>query len=197
MNGSSSGTTTLEASAAAGSTIATFPANTGNVAELNLAETWTAVQTITNSDLCLLGSSTGCTTFTSANASATNFTLTFPAANDTVAVLAKTGQVLTGGVHLTPFNIGTVTSGTTTIDCGNNAAQKMTNGGASTIAAPANDGQCIILITNNGSAGSISFSGFTVGSNTGASLDTVNAHEFSVFVWETNGVAAYNIFAHQ
>jgi hypothetical protein len=44
--GATSGNTLLEASAVAGAgTIATFPANTGIVAELNLAQTWTALQT--------------------------------------------------------------------------------------------------------------------------------------------------------
>jgi hypothetical protein len=123
--------------------------------------------------------------------------LTAPDVTDTLATIGTASQALSGGVHLTPHNYGTVTSGTTTLDCGFNPAQEMVNGGASTIAAPANDGQCIVLVTNNASAGAISFSGFTVGSNTGASLDTVNTHKFSIFVWETNGVAAYNVFAHQ
>ena len=63
--------------------------NTG-VASLSTIETFTAAQTFTNSDLLLLGSSTGATTFTSANASATNYTLTVPAATDTMALLAAT-----------------------------------------------------------------------------------------------------------
>lgn len=58
------------------------------------AGTWTAAQTYTNSDIKLLGSSTGATTFTSANAGASNFTLTFPGVTDTVAILAGT-QTLT------------------------------------------------------------------------------------------------------
>lgn len=65
----------------------TFPANNGTVAELNLAQTWTAAQTFTNSDLLLLGSSTGATTFTSANAGASNYTATIPANTGTVAEL--------------------------------------------------------------------------------------------------------------
>lgn len=46
------------------------------------------------SGITLAGTSTGSTTFASANASATNYTLTFPAATDTVAALAAT-QTLT------------------------------------------------------------------------------------------------------
>lgn len=51
---------------------------------LSGTNTWTGTQTFTNSLLRLLGSSTGYTTFTSANSSATNYTVTFPAENMTV-----------------------------------------------------------------------------------------------------------------
>ena len=61
---------------------------TGALASLSTAQTWTAVQTFTNSDIKLLGSSTGATTFTSANSSATNYTITIPAVTDTLATLA-------------------------------------------------------------------------------------------------------------
>lgn len=44
LKGSSSGTTTVKATAAAGTTTATLPANTGTVAEINLAQTWSASQ---------------------------------------------------------------------------------------------------------------------------------------------------------
>ena len=60
--------------------------------------TWTGTQTFTNSLLRLLGSSTGYTTFTSANSSASNYTVTIPAENMTVgfrdipAVGAKTSN---------------------------------------------------------------------------------------------------------
>jgi hypothetical protein len=45
LAGVTSGTTTLNANATAGSTTATLPANTGILAELNLAQTFTATQT--------------------------------------------------------------------------------------------------------------------------------------------------------
>ena len=61
--------------------------NVGCVAAVGAAQTFTAAKTFTNSDLLLLGSSTGATTFTSANASATNYTLTIPANTGTVAEL--------------------------------------------------------------------------------------------------------------
>lgn len=60
---------------------------TGTLAALGVAQSWTAAQTYDNSMLKLKGSSTGVTTFTSANAGASNYTLTLPAATDTVAAL--------------------------------------------------------------------------------------------------------------
>jgi len=60
------------------------------VAALNVgnANTWNAVQTFNSNDIALLGSSSGATTFASANPGASNFTLTFPAVTATVAVLS-------------------------------------------------------------------------------------------------------------
>jgi hypothetical protein len=69
------------------STTITLPGVTATLAALAVAQTWTAVQAFTNSDIKLLGSSTGATTFTSANAGASNYTLTFPAITDTLAGL--------------------------------------------------------------------------------------------------------------
>jgi hypothetical protein len=197
MNGSSSGTTALEANATAGTTVATFPANTGIVAELNLAQTFSALQTFNNSDIAIVGSSTGTTTLASANAGASNFTLTLPAVTDTVAVLGTANQNMTGGVLTPGISIGTESSGTYTAVCGNGPLQWLTNGGAFTLAAPANDSACIIKVVNNGSAGAISFSGFSVGSNTGDALDTVNGHKFFIWVGRDAGDSTYSVKALQ
>jgi hypothetical protein len=72
--------------------------------------------TFSNSDLLLLGSSTGATTFTSANAGASNFTLTIPANTGTIA---ETNLAQTFSAAQT-FNSGNLvlagaTSGTTTL----------------------------------------------------------------------------------
>lgn len=58
---------------------------------LNGANTWSGVQTFTNSDIALLGSSTGKTTFTSANAGASNYTLTIPAITSTITTTIASG----------------------------------------------------------------------------------------------------------
>ena len=196
LNGSTSGATTIAPTATAGTTTATLPANTGTIAELNLAQTWSAAQTVNSGDLKLAGSSSGTTTL---NASATaSGTLTLPAVTDTVAVLGTADQTLSGGANFTSYSNST---GSVTVDCGKNPSQYIINGGAYTITAPANDGQCILFVRNNGSAGTTTFSGFTVGSNTGASLTTTSGNLFTIFIWRvtdgTGSTAGYNIFAHQ
>ena len=95
LAGSSSGAMTLEAPAIAGSYVVGFPASNGTVDLIGLAQTITALKTFTNSDFCILGSSTGCTTFFSANASSNNYTLTIPAVTDTMAVLGGINQIFT------------------------------------------------------------------------------------------------------
>lgn len=105
LNGATSGTTTLNASAAA-SGAATFPANTGTVAELNLAQTWTALQSHASGAFALNGSTSGATTV---NAPASGGgTATFFAGSDTVA-----GKLLANGgtnASLTASNGGIVYS---------------------------------------------------------------------------------------
>lgn len=66
-------------------TTMTFPATSDTVAGLGTAQTYTAVQTYTNSDIKLLGSSTGTNTFTALNSTATNFTTSVPAVTGVLA----------------------------------------------------------------------------------------------------------------
>lgn len=84
-SGEGTGHTAQIAAVNSADAVYTLPAATGTLAALNAVQTWTAVQTFTNSDIKLLGSSTGATTFTSANASATNYTTTIPAISGTMA----------------------------------------------------------------------------------------------------------------
>ena len=79
-----------------------YPAATGTLAELGLAQTWGATQTFLTSGLAIQGSSTGSTALASANSSATNYTATVPAGN---------GNVLESVSALAPIT-GTPTSST-------------------------------------------------------------------------------------
>lgn len=115
----------------------------------------------------------------------------------TAGTLTVPDQILSGGANLISFSIGTVSSGTSTIDCGKNPAQFLTNGGSFTFAAPANDGTCLVMIINNGSAGTVTFSGFTPETSHGDALDTTNTHKFTISVWRINGTSDYRVAAMQ
>jgi hypothetical protein len=129
-------------------------------------------------------------------ATAADTTLTLPSANGTVLT---TGAPLTlsTGFLFTAYNIGTVSSGTTTPDALNGNYQYYTNNGAHTIAAPANDSAIDILLTNGASAGSITFSGFTVGAATGSAYVTTNTSKFIISIRRINSVSTYSLYALQ
>ena len=75
---------------------------------LAVTQTWTGTNTFTNSTVKILGSSTGATTFTSANASATNYTLTTPACTgDVLATAGSASETLLTTTN--PTNIVTFT----------------------------------------------------------------------------------------
>lgn len=103
-------------------------------------------------------------------------TMTFPSASSTVVTLGNTGT-FTKGFTFTPNLIGTVTSGTTTLDTTNGNYQMLINGGAFTLAPPAAGtpfSAIDLLVINGPSAGAITLSGtkWRVGSSTGSSFST-------------------------
>lgn len=111
-----------------------------------------------------------------------------------VADLDVADQTISGGGNVTSLSLAT---GNVTIDCGARPLQFITNGGAFTITAPANDGSCMLLVTNNATAGAITFSGFSVPSSPGDTLDTTNTHKFTISIWRINGTSGYRVAAHQ
>jgi hypothetical protein len=100
-------------------------------------------------------------------------------ATATVAATDVADQTITGGANVTSASQST---GNITIDCGKISQQYMTNGGSFTVTAPTNDGNCILDIENNGSAGTVSVSGFSPNSIGGATLDTTNGHNFRLYI---------------
>lgn len=99
----------LNASSLTGDVVGT---SGGTIPLLNAANTWSGVQTFTNSDIALLGSSTGATTITSDNAGGSNFTMHVPAANDTLVDLAGS-QTLSSKTLSSPTLSGTVAGSNT------------------------------------------------------------------------------------
>lgn len=108
-----------------------------------------------------------------------------------------TTSTISKGFTVTAYSGGTVSSGTFTVDASNNNVQYYTNGGAHTLAAPSSDCEVDVLVTNNGSAGAITFSGFTVGSSTGSALTTTNTNKFIISVKRINGTSTYSVYALQ
>ena len=55
----------------------------------------------------------------------------------------------------------------------------------------------IATLALTGTAGAITFTGFTVGASTGDALTTTNASKFTISVWRINGVSSYVVKALQ
>lgn len=94
----------------------------------------------------------------------------------TAAKLNVENQPLTGGVTVTSKDLGTVSSGTLTLDMGDRPQQHYTNNGAHTLAPGSVVGSCLLDITNGASAGAITTSGWTLVD--GDSFTTTNGHKF-------------------
>lgn len=106
---------------------------------------------------------------------------------------------LTKGYTATGYSAGTKSSGTFTPDPANGNLQYYTNGGAHTLAPPSTGGgdacQITMQVTNNGSAGAITTSGFT--KVTGSALTTVNGDDFMFYITVLNGFSVLNVVALQ
>ena len=113
------------------------------------------------------------------------------------ALLSNTAATLSVGYKFTAYNLGTVSSGTVTPDAANGNNQYLTNNGAFTLAAPAADSNIDLDVLNGASAGSITFSGFTVSAVVGDALTTTNTNRFKISIRRVNGVSTYTIKAYQ
>lgn len=94
-------------------------------------------------------------------------------------------DTLTKGFAASSFSAGTKSSGTYTPDPADGNFQYITNGGAFTLAPPSSDCSIVVQVTNNGSAGAVTTSGFTYTS--GDSLTTTNGDDFLLFITKING----------
>lgn len=99
------------------------------------------------------------------------------------------------GYTVSPANLGTITTGTVTPNPASGNYQYYTNSGAHTIAAPSSDCAIDILVTNSG-GGSITFSGYTVGANTGSVFTTAGA-KFILSIRRIAGTSTYSWYALQ
>ncbi|UHS61060.1 hypothetical protein HRR99_05795 [Agrobacterium vaccinii] len=77
------------------------------------------------------------------------------------ALLNVEDQTLTGGARVTSKDLGTISTGTLTLDTGDRPLQHYTNNGAHTLAPGTNTGSFMLDITNGASAGAITVTGWT------------------------------------
>lgn len=105
-----------------------------------------------------------------------------------VALATRSGdQALTGGRTLTAVDDGTRTSGSYIPSPNGGNFRRIVNGGAFTLSAPvaAGDYELTVQITNNASAGTITFSGFN--RVTGDALTNTNGDDFLLVITKING----------
>jgi Collagen triple helix repeat (20 copies) len=111
--------------------------------------------------------------------------------------LTAQNQNFSGGVIVTPYNLGTG-SGTVTINSGLGPLQFISNNGSFSFGPPSSDGACDVLVTNTFSPGTISFaSGWKVGANVGDAFTTASGSQFIFSVRRINGTSTYMIKALQ
>lgn len=131
---------------------------------------------------------------------ATDTTLTRAAAGkaavEGVNLLRTAGdETLTGGFAATSIDDGTKSSGTFTPTFLGGNIRRYVNGGAHTLAPPTGEGSMVIQVTNNGSAGAVTTSGFT--KVTGDTITTTNGHDFFFDIRVVNGFSQLHVTALQ
>ena len=123
--------------------------------------------------------------------------VTLPSVTGSIISTAESKN-LSAGFTSTAFSNGTKTSGTFTPDPAYGNLQSVTNGGAHTLNAPSvgtgDSLSMVLLYTNNASAGTITFSGFT---KVNGSADTANTNKFMFFITIIAGFSYLSIVAMQ
>jgi len=100
------------------------------------------------------------------------------------------------GYDVTPNDAGTVASGTLTPAFATRNVYEYVNGGAHTLAPPSSgSGSIVIQVTNNGSAGAVTTSGFTT--VTGDALTTTNGDDFLLFITKVGSFSHLHVVALQ
>lgn len=132
-------------------------------------------------DLAVVDGGTGSSTASGARTNlglgtaATSASSAFEAA-DADILKADTADVLTAGFAAAVHDLGTISSGTTTLDEANGNLQKCVNGGAFSLQPTSNSSSVVLQVTNNASAGAVTTSGFTL--TDGDSIGTVNGEDY-------------------
>ena len=116
-------------------------------------------------------------------------------AYDADTLKADVDDTLTAGFAATDDNDGTKSSGTYTPTYAGGNFKLAVNGGAHTLAPQSGTGNIVIQYTNNGSAGTITTSGWTI--VTGDDLTTTDGHDFLFFCTVVAAFKHLNVVALQ
>jgi hypothetical protein len=116
-------------------------------------------------------------------------------AYDADTLKADTDDTLTAGFQYTADADGTKTSGTYTPTYAGGNVKTATNGGGHTLAPQSGDGTIIVQYTNDGSAGSITTSGWDI--VTGDSVTTTSGHDFMMYLTVVGSFQHLHIVALQ
>jgi len=114
---------------------------------------------------------------------------------DSSGVIINDLATFSAGTVPTVHDLGTVTTGTTTIERDNSSMQRLVANGAFTLAAESEDSSIALLITNGASAGAITLTGVT--DISGDTLDTTNTNRFMLYYNTINGAVHLHIEALQ
>ena len=114
---------------------------------------------------------------------------------DADTLKADTDDVLTAGFAATDDNDGTQTTGTYTPSYAGGNFKRIVNGGSFTLGVPANSGSYLVQMTNNGSAGTVTTSSYTV--VTGDSLTTTDGDDFFLYLTVCNSFSQLHVVALQ
>ena len=125
-----------------------------------------------------------------------------PIETSDIAAEAVTGSKLGGGTipadtgfSATTKSLGTVSSGSVTLDEGNGNFQSLTGNGAFTLNPQTNPSTIVVQLTNDSSAGTITVSGYD--SVTGDDLTTTNGDDFLLFSTVIGSFQNLNVVALQ
>ena len=105
-------------------------------------------------------------------------------AYDADTLKADVADTLTVGFSATAYSAGTYSSGTFTPDVDLGNFQYVTNGGAHTLGVPSKNCTMVILYKNNGTAGAITTTSYTLVD--GDDLTTTNGDEFFFYITRIN-----------